>query len=83
MTCTLNVSKLKKILNFQKCYLRSKSLEKPANRTTREIEIIDTNPPGLKPGQGVLPSDLQTLHYNLGGMHNLTPKIQEDMTFQR
>jgi hypothetical protein len=37
--------------------------------------IIAANPLGLKPGQGVLPSDLQTLNYNLGDMHNLTPKI--------
>jgi hypothetical protein len=54
-----------------------------SNWTTREIEIVGTNPPELKSGQGVLPSYLQTLHYNLGGMHNLIPKIQLDMTFQR
>jgi hypothetical protein len=48
-----------------------------------EIEIVATNPPGLKPGQGVLPSDLQTLHYNLHDMQNLTPKIREDTTFQK
>jgi hypothetical protein len=70
-------------MNFQKCYLLSKSLEKHENWTTRKIEIIATNPPKLKPGQGVLPSDLQILHYNLGDMHNLTPKIQEDTTLKR
>jgi hypothetical protein len=57
--------------------------QKPKNWTNREIEIIATNPPGLKPGQGVLPSDLQILHYNMGDMHNLTPKIRDDMAFQR
>jgi hypothetical protein len=31
LTCTLNISKLKKILNFQKCYLRNKSLKMPEN----------------------------------------------------
>jgi hypothetical protein len=27
LTCTLNISKLKKILNFQKCYLLGRSLK--------------------------------------------------------
>jgi hypothetical protein len=40
-----------------------------------EIDSVATIPPGLKPGQGVLPSGLQILHYNLGDMHNITPKI--------
>jgi hypothetical protein len=48
-----------------------------------EIEITATNLSGLKPGQGVLSSDLRTLQYLLGGMHKLTPKIHGDMTFQR
>jgi hypothetical protein len=48
-----------------------------------ETEIVATNPPGLKPGQGVLPHDLQTLHYNMGDIHNLTPKILGDMALQR
>jgi hypothetical protein len=30
---------------------------------------------GLEPVQGFLPSDLQTLHFDTGNMHNLTPKI--------
>jgi hypothetical protein len=47
-----------------------------------EIEIIATNLLGLKPRQRVLPSDPQTLHYNMGDMHNLTPKICGDMAFQ-
>jgi hypothetical protein len=78
-----NKSQLKKILNFQKSYLLSKSLKKPESWTIKEIEIIATNPPGLKPVQGVLPSNLQTLNYNLGDMHNLTPKIQIDMAFPK
>jgi hypothetical protein len=57
--------------------------QKPEKWTTREIEIIATNPPELKPRQGVIPSDLQILHYNLGDMQNLTTKIWGDMAFQR
>jgi hypothetical protein len=57
-------------------------LEKSENWTTMEIEIIATNLLGLKPRQRVLPSDPQTLHYNMGDMHNLTPKICGDMAFQ-
>jgi hypothetical protein len=57
--------------------------QKAESWTTKDIEIIAVNPPWLKPVQGVLPSNLQTLYYNLGDMHNLTPKIQGDMTFQR
>jgi hypothetical protein len=56
-------------------------MEKSRNKKTREIEIISTNSSGVRPRQGVLPSDLHTLHYNLGDMHNLTPKIRGDMTF--
>jgi hypothetical protein len=56
---------------------------KDRNRTTREIGITATNSSGLKPGQGVLPSELQTLHYHLGDMHNLTPKILGGLVFQR
>jgi hypothetical protein len=56
--------------------------EKAWNWTTSEIEITATNSSGPKPGQGVLQSDLQTLHLYLGDMHVLTPKIREDMAFQ-
>jgi hypothetical protein len=56
--------------------------QKSERWTTMEIEIVATNSLGLKPGQGVLPSGLQSLHYNLGDMHNLTPKIWEDTTLQ-
>jgi hypothetical protein len=47
------------------------------------IEITATNSPGLKPRQGLLPSDLHTLDYNLDDMQNLTPKIQDIIFFQR
>jgi hypothetical protein len=63
-------------------YSLSNCLENPGNCLTREIEIANTNSPGLKFGQGVLQGDLQTLHYILINMHNLTPKIRDDMTFQ-
>jgi hypothetical protein len=49
----------------------------------REIEITATILSGLKPGQGLFQSDLQTLHLDLGDMHNLTSNIREDMSFQR
>jgi hypothetical protein len=42
-----------------------------------------TNSSGLKTGQGALPNNLQTLHYNLGDMHNLTHKIQGDMASEK
>jgi hypothetical protein len=45
--------------------------------------MIVTNSSVLKRGQGVLSSDLQTLHYNLGGMRNITRKIRGDMVFQK
>jgi hypothetical protein len=62
--------KIKEDIEFIKV-LTAKQL--PENCTTREIEIIATNSLGLKPGQGVLSSDLQTLHYHLGDMHNQSP----------
>jgi hypothetical protein len=34
MTCTHNIAQLKKILNFQKCHLLSKCLEKASNLNT-------------------------------------------------
>jgi hypothetical protein len=57
--------------------------ENTYNWTTKEIESVAPNPPGLKPGQVVLSSDLWTLHYHLDDMRNLTPKIHGDMTFPR
>jgi hypothetical protein len=46
-----------------------------------EIDITAAISSGLKPGEGVLPSDLQTLHYLLGDMHKLALKIRGDITF--
>jgi hypothetical protein len=68
---------------FQKCYLLSKNLETSGIWTTKKIDSIATNHPRLKPGQGVLPSGLQTLPYNLGDMYNLTSNIRGDTTLQR
>jgi hypothetical protein len=68
---------------FPKVIAAKLLLGNPENWTTMEIEITATNSSGLKPGQGVLPSDLWTLHYHVDDMHNLTPKIRGDMAFQR
>jgi hypothetical protein len=73
--------KIKKDIEFLKVLTVKKLLKKPENWTIREIEVIVTNSPGLKPRQEVLLGDLQTLHYHLGDMDNLTPKIREDMVF--
>jgi hypothetical protein len=56
--------------------------KKPKSIIHMEIEITVTISYGLKPGQGVLHCVLQSLHYNLGDMHTLTPKTLEDMAFQ-
>jgi hypothetical protein len=42
-----------------------------------------TNSPLIQTRQGVFPSDLQTLHFNLSDMCNLTSKIRENMVFQQ
>jgi hypothetical protein len=47
-----------------------------------EFSSVATILPGLKPGQGVPSSGLQTLTYHLGNMHNLAFKIREDTTLQ-
>jgi hypothetical protein len=41
-----------------------------------------TSIPLFQNGQGVFPSDLQTLHFDLSDMHSPTSKIREDMAFQ-
>jgi hypothetical protein len=64
-------------------YPLSNGLKKSETWSNREIEITATNSSELNPVQGVLPSDIQTLHYHLGDMHNLNPKIRGDMAFQR
>jgi hypothetical protein len=48
------------------------------------IKLIATaiaNPPELNFGRGVLHDALHTLHYDIIGMHKLTPNIQEVIAF--
>jgi hypothetical protein len=40
LTCTLNISKLKKILNFQKCYVLSKSLKKLKTEPLGKLRLL-------------------------------------------
>jgi hypothetical protein len=49
----------------------------------RLIEIIISNAPELHFEQGLLHDRLQRLEYDLGDMYTLTPKIKEDIEFQR
>jgi hypothetical protein len=49
----------------------------------RLIEILIPNAPELHFRQGLLHGGLQGLYYNLGDMYTLTPKIKEDIEFQR
>jgi hypothetical protein len=49
----------------------------------RLIEILIANPSKLHFGQVVLHGDLQRLDYDLGNMHTLTLKIEEQIDFQR
>jgi hypothetical protein len=51
--------------------------------TIKEIDSVVTIPHWLKSAQGVLPSGVQTLPYNLGDMHNLTSKIWGDTTIKK
>jgi hypothetical protein len=41
------------------------------------------NPPELNFVRGVLHGALQTLHYDINDMHNLTPNIQEVIAFTK
>jgi hypothetical protein len=63
-------------IEFPKMLNVKKSLGKP-------VESINTISPELKLRQGVFYCVLQSLRYNIGGMHTLTPKTREDMVFQR
>jgi hypothetical protein len=47
------------------------------------IEILIPNAPEPHFGQGLLHGDLQRLDNDLGGRYKLTPKIKEDIEFQR
>jgi hypothetical protein len=49
----------------------------------RLTEILIPNVPKLHFGQGLLRGDIQELSYDLGDRYILTPKIKEDMEFQR
>jgi hypothetical protein len=82
LTCILSIPRSKKIMNSQKCYQLSKTWKLLKIWSTKGYSSVATILPGLKPGQGVLPSDLKTFPYHLGNMHNLASKIWEDTTFQ-
>jgi hypothetical protein len=47
------------------------------------IEILIANPSKLHFEQEVIHGDLHRLDYDLGDMHTLTPKINEDIEFQK
>jgi hypothetical protein len=82
LTCIFCISKSKKIMKFQKCYQLSKTCKLLKIWSTREFSSVATLLPGLKPGEGVPPSGIQTLPYHLGNMHNLASKNREDTTLQ-
>jgi hypothetical protein len=58
-------------MKFQKCY--TWKLLKISS--TKEFSSVATIIPGLKPGQGVRPSGLQTIPYHLGNMHKVASNI--------
>jgi hypothetical protein len=49
----------------------------------RLIKILIPNTLELHFGQGLLYGDLKRLYYDLGNRYPLTPKIKEDIEFQR
>jgi hypothetical protein len=49
----------------------------------RLIENLTPNAPELHFVQGLFHSDLQRLYYYMGDRYTLTPKIKEDIEFQR
>jgi hypothetical protein len=49
----------------------------------RLIETLIANQSKLHFGQVSLHGDLQELDYDLGDVHTLTPKIMEDIEFQK
>jgi hypothetical protein len=49
----------------------------------RLIEILIPNALELHFEQGLLHGGLQRLEYDMGDMYTLTPKIKEDIEFQR
>jgi hypothetical protein len=75
--------KIKDDIEFPKVTTAKQLPGKTKNWTTKEIEITAPKLSELKPRQGVLPSDLRTLYYHRGDIHNLNPKIRLDMAFQK
>ncbi len=73
-------SKSPRILNYLKDSRKTDLTELWSDRL---IEIIIPNAPELHFGQGLLHGDLQRLDYDLGDRYTLTPKIKEDIEFQR
>jgi hypothetical protein len=51
--------------------------------SNRLIATLIVEAPEFPFGQDVLHGDLQRLFYGLEGMHILTPKVKEDIKFQR
>jgi hypothetical protein len=49
----------------------------------RLIEILIPNAPEFHFGQGLLHGDFQRLDYDLGDRYTLTPKMKEDIEFER
>jgi hypothetical protein len=49
----------------------------------RLLAHLIANPSKLKYGQEMLHGNLQRLDYDLGDIYTLTPKIKEDIKFQR
>jgi hypothetical protein len=80
LTCILSIPRSKKIMNSQKRYQLSKIWKLLEIWSTKEFSSVATILPGLKSGQGVLPSGLQTFPYHMGNMHNRSSKIRKDTT---
>jgi hypothetical protein len=75
--------KIEDDIEFPKVLTVKQMPEKSESWISRGIEITATISSRLKPRQGVLQGVLQTLRYNIVDMHNITPRILEDMAFQR
>jgi hypothetical protein len=73
--------KIKEDNEIPKVLSAKQNLETPEN-LIKGFDSVATFLPELKPGQGILPSGLQTLPYHLGDMHNLASKILEDKALQ-
>jgi hypothetical protein len=69
-------------MNSQNCYQLSETWKLLKIRSIKGFSSAATTLPGLKPGEGVFPSGIQTLLYHLGNKHNQASKISEDTTLQ-